>query len=217
MPSLNQIADFIADRLNEPYNDMLKADIKFSVKYWRAFLIRQDVERNGTSRDYLQRFVVELVKVDKGDTCAVDIGCKILKTKNAIPEPIRLKPPTPFKYVGEVGGGAAFTHTELEELPFTTENKYTANVIRYNYTNKYIYVYGNIRMKYLAVEGVFLDPAQAVDFCISSADCFSDDEEFPIGGDMLKILIDALLKGEFNIRREVEPQDVDIVPSNDNQ
>lgn len=215
MATLNNIADFLADRLGRPFDDFLKVDLKFAVKYWRAFLIRQDVERNGTSREFLQRFILPLVKVDKADSCAIDIGCLVLKTGRLVPKPVRLKQPVPFKYVGEVGGDGSWTHTELEELQFTKENKYTSNVIRYNYINNLIYVYGNIRVKFVAIEGVFANPEEAIDYCVGSADCVTDDEPFPIGEDMLKTLMDGILKGEFNIKAPIEKQDVEVTNDND--
>lgn len=198
MPSLNQIAHTICDRLNQPFNVMLHERKKFEVKYWRAELIRQDVNKNGLSYEFIQSFVTELVKVDKADNCVVGINCTILRTATKIPKPVRLKEDVPFKYVGEVGGNASYPYTELEELKYTLANKYTGKSIRYNYTNGYIYIFNNTKLKYLSLQGIFTNP-ELVNDCVASGStvCYNDDMEFPIADDMLRVIIDGLVNEEL--------------------
>ncbi len=194
MPSLNQIADTIIDRLNQPFNTMLRERKKFEVKYWRAEFIRQSVEKNGLSYEFIQPFETDLTKVDKADTCIANINCPVLRTKNKIPKPVRLKDDVPFKYVGELGGNNSYSYTELEELPFTLSNKYTAKSIRYNYTNGYIYVFNNTKLKFISIQGIFTNP-ELINSCSNL--CYNDDMEFPIADDMLRSIIEGIVNEEL--------------------
>lgn len=218
MATLNQISSIIAHRRNRGFDFAYLQQVKFTVRYWTAELIRRDVERNGMSREYLRRFTTKLIKVDAADTCVIDVGCEILRSVETIPTPVRLKLDEPFKYVGETGGGIisgnlAWAHCELNELPLIAYNKYTPKETRYTYINNYIYVYAfkhNNRFKYVTIEGVFTDLTKVKDLCANSGACFTDDEEFPIGEDMLRSLIQGILTGEFKEVKGEESAEVTI-------
>ena len=99
MATLNEISATICDALGKPFDGMLKQRVKFSIKYYRAMLIRRDAERNPMSKHNVQRMNVKLKKVDKADTCVVDIDCDVLRTEHKIPKPVRMNSDSPFKYV----------------------------------------------------------------------------------------------------------------------
>lgn len=196
MTTLNEISERIAYALNKPLSFVLQENIKASVKYWRAMLIRRDVSANGLSDEFLQRIYVNLVKVDKADACNFQDGCQVLRTKVPIPKPLRLKNDVVFKFVGSENG-KAFTYTEYEEVPFTCYNKYTSKVLRYAYINGYIYVFNNLKLKKLAIQSIFADPSEISTVC---DECYSDDKPYPIGEDMIQAIIQGILTGEFRLK-----------------
>lgn len=205
MASLNKIAERIAYALNDPLNVELKENIKFSIKYWRATLIRRDVARNGQSDEFLQRFYFDLIKVDKADACNFNLDCLILRSKFEIPKPIRLNNDILFKFVGSVDG-KPWTFTEYEEIAYTAYNKFTSLQIRYAYINNYIYVFGNIKLKKGAIQAPFADPSIINNSCDNTL-CYSDDLEFPIAEDMLQSIIQGILTTEFRI---MQPKDNEV-------
>lgn len=197
MSTLNQIAENTAYKLKDPLNFELKENIKFTVKYWRALLIRRDVLRNGMSDEFLQRYYFDLVKVDKADACNFDLDCQILRSKFEIPKPIRLNNDILFKFVGSADG-KPWTYTEYEEIPYTAYNKFTSREIRYSWINRYFYVFGNNKLTKGAVQAPWADPSIINTSC-DSGSCYSDDKEFPIAEDMLKDIINGMLTGEFKM------------------
>lgn len=209
IPTLNQIADTIIDRLNQPFNKMLRERKKFEVKYWRAELIRQDDAKNGLSYEFIQTTTIDLIKVDKADNCLIGVDCEVLRSKTKIPKPVRLKSDVPFKYVGEVGGGSSYPYCEIEELRYTKSNKYTSKFIRYAYMNGYLYVFNNTKLKFLTLQGIFSYP-ELVNTCTSDSSpvCYNDDMEFPIAADMLRVIIDGLVNEE--LKTPVDKIDVPI-------
>jgi hypothetical protein len=201
MATLNQLADYIAGSLKQPLNEELKRRIKFSIKAWRAILIRQDIERHGLSGIYTQRLVVDLVKVDSVDNCKVQTGCQVLRTQNKVPKPIRRSDDVDFPYVGEADWSEGFTEGSASDMKFLAHLKYTKQKRRYEYVNGYIYVYNAKRMKFLGLVFPFENPEQAITYCSNStgSDCYNDDMEFPMPLDMLNTIIKGMLEGEYQI------------------
>lgn len=197
MASLNAIAEHIAYELKDPLNVVLKENIKFSIKYWRALLIRRDIARNGLSDEFLQRFYFDLIPVDKADACNFNLDCQILRSKFEIPTPIRLNNDILFKFVGSVDG-KPWTYTEYEEVPYVAYNKFTSKEIRYTFVNRYFYIFGNNKLRKGAVQAPFSDPTLINTSCTQDS-CYSDDSEFPIAADMLQQITQGILSTEFKI------------------
>lgn len=204
MATLNQIGERIAFALNEPLNYVLKENIKFSVKYYRSLFIRRDVAANGLSDEFLQKFHVPLLKVDKADDCAFNLGCTVLRTKNKVPKPVRLKSDVLFKFAG-TPSGKGFNYTEFEELRSRLHNKYTANEIVYSYINGYIYIYNASKLKYVALQYI-VDNPEEINFCATSDTCYDDDKEFPIASDFLADIVTNILSKEFRIMNPTDEQ-----------
>jgi hypothetical protein len=218
LTTLNSISEHIAFLLKEPLNIELRQNIKASVKYWRAALIRRDVTRNGLSDEFLQRIYIDLIKVDKADACNFNLDCLILKTKIEIPKPIRLNNDILFKFVGTVNG-KPFTFVEYEEIPYTAYNKFTSKVIRYNYTNNYIYIFGNTKLKKLAIQAIFSNPEDINTSC-DILDCYNDDKPFPIAEDMLQQIVQGILSTEYRLINQGDDEveiDTDINKRNNEQ
>lgn len=205
MSTKSQIAERIAYGLNDPLNIMLKENIKFSLNGWRALLIRRDVQANGMSDGFLQRFYIPLVKVDKADSCAFNLDCvKVLRSTLPIPRPVRLKSDVLFKFVGTVDG-KSFVPVEYEEIPYTCYNKYTSGDIRYSYINEYLYFFNNTKLKYAALQYIVADPKSINSICTEST-CYNDNSEYPLPDDLIPQIVSAILSGEFKILNPVDEE-----------
>ncbi len=194
--SLNEIAYSIAGRLNEPTNDVLIAEIKFQIAVWRAFLMRQEIERDGQSGMYTQTMTVPLVLVDAADNCYIDLDCKVLKTSVKVPNPINIKGDAPFNYVGAVNMKKPFGFRNQSTIAFS----FTGKQVFYSVNNGYIYVWGNNKLDYLTISGIFENPEEAIELCIDSTNCVGDDENYPISGHHAKTIIEGLVSGIYPLR-----------------
>ena len=197
--TLRETAEYIAARLDKPNDFVLIQQLEYSIKIWRALLIRRDAEVNQESSLYLQGMEFDLIKVDQLDPCSAVVGCPVLRSKNRIPKPVRLKDGRLFKFVGEAGIGTRkkiFSYVEPENLEYTKHNKFTANVIRYSYYNGYVYVFNNLLYRKINIEFVFENPEEFISCC----DCYSDDYEFPLPADMIQIIIQGILTNEFKLK-----------------
>jgi len=198
MATLNEIAYDIAIEHGKykladvKFTDLVEV-IKRAVKERYALYVRRDVERNGGSDEFYQTITAALTKVDKSEADCYPIGCIILRTVNKIPKAVRLKIPSIFKFVGTLDRSISFTKTNLEELPFTFVNDYTANIPRYIYKDSYIYVFNVNKIKNIAIEGIFIDVINgSISICPSAdgacIDLDADDMEYPIPLDVLSLV-----------------------------
>jgi hypothetical protein len=210
--SLNQISETIAYKMGDPFNTMLRENVKFTFKYWRAMLIRRDVAANGLSDEYLQRFSFDLIKVDRIDDCNFTFGCEnILRSKVKIPKPVRFKTDVVFKFMGAIdlqGNFKPASYVEFEEFRYTKFNRFTSKVLRYNYTNGYIYFFNNTFLKKAIAQSAFSDPTLVNSFC--DEECYNDDMEFPCPDDMIQQIVQGIFNGEFPLKTKPLAEEVNI-------
>ena len=204
MATLNQIVENIAASIDKPFDDYLKERLKFTVKYWRAELIRQDVERNVLDNSIIQSFITRLVSVDSADSCVVTTGCKVLRTEKPIPRNVSLKMNGTYLYVGPVKfmSPNAFPYKEAttDEIMFLEYEPLTKDIPRVRNVNGYLYVYGNCLQKYIQIDGIAEDPAKFHEACVDSVNCFDDDvDTFPISAHMLTRIYNGIRSGELTI------------------
>jgi hypothetical protein len=163
------------------------------------------------------------------------------RTINQIPQPVRYTSDEPFTYVGFTNGLTPFIHTNLVEvhyadmlssfIPVTDANEGTVEPYRYFYRNGYVYhrrtavppvISGEQPdppvekpSYYILIEGIFTGYP---DYTNTTKDRFdlnhqyTDDIEFPMSEDLIQLVKESLLKGEFAIiddKDKVKPEHVD--------
>ncbi|PHS35732.1 MAG: hypothetical protein COA82_03715 [Alkaliphilus sp.] len=207
MASLNHIADSYVNSVDKPFDYALKQRIKFTIKYWRAMLLRREFERKGTDKTLIQGFLMALEAVDSLDSCLVTSGCTWKRTTLKVPKPIAHGgSSSSFLYVGPAKysnpGALPYTEETAAGIGFQCFNSFTGNYAmtgEYRYINDYIYIPDKPLTKFVYVEGVFDNPEDAHEVCVGAANCVSDDDEFPIGLHMLNTILEGIRKNELRI------------------
>lgn len=200
MATLNEIAYSFTESIGKSDDIALVRRVKLAINYYRAKYIRQDFERNGLSREMLQRIVIPLIKVDEADSSCVQVGCTILRSEKKIPKPVRTKGVSQFIRVGTVKlTNESWGEIDINEVQYISTRKFTKNSTFYYYIDEYIYVVTNKKFKYASVSAVFAEPAKAVEMCINSSKCVSDDDEYPIPLDMLDSILKELRNSEISL------------------
>lgn len=233
MKSLNAIAENIAYKLGDQFNDTLKESIKQTIIGYRAKYIRDSLERGYLSElHFTQTLTVGFEKINLLEEFNVYPDCfnalidsdeppeeyTILKSIEEIPIPVRLKKSNmfPFIFVGNAIGTSAFVYTTLEKYQFLKDLKYQERVIYYIYHNKHIYIINNINecdinntlenICKLIVRGIFENPSEAYGKCLEDG-MFPDDRDFPCGADVVMMISNGILKGEYPL----VPKDGEVV------
>ncbi len=213
MASLNEIAYAYAESVGKSDDIALVRRIKFTIKYYRALFARQDFERNGQSKDMLQRYIDELIKVDELDSVCIQVGCSLLRTKNTVPKPVRSKGNL-FYRVGPIRlTSAAWKESDLAEVKYQKFAKFTKNATLWYYINDYIYVIAEGKFKWISVTGVGVDPNEWNDKCLTNpANCVSDDDEFPMPADYLARIYAGMRSSELALQIPEKEINVDGDP-----
>lgn len=204
MATFNEIASEVSHALGDPFNHALRQRIKSVFRHQAATFIRQDIERNGINQQLKVRYSTTLTKVDKADTCIVNLDCIILRTTNKVPKPVRFKGAAPFTFVGSPDGSIVFMHSPSESLKYLASIRFLQGSIVYHYSNEYIYVYNAKRLNFITIEAPYLS-TNISNICTSdNNECYTDDMELPVPEDMIQAIKMAILRGEFKL---IPPQD----------
>jgi hypothetical protein len=214
MASLNQIADTIADGVGKSLDFTFKQRVKFAVKYWRARLIRQEVQKYGANPAFLQQYHVTLSRVDLTHLSPVTSECYVMESTHCIPKSVRLENNLGLLYVGSITGKRPFSYCPLELLEYKLAVPFTRNLVYYELIETTegtkLRVFNNTKIKYVLIRDFLEDPAE-VNTCNCNEDgeiieCYNDDMNFPIPFDLIPIIIQGLIKGELAIN----PNDLEV-------
>jgi len=165
----------------------------------RAQLIKQDSNKGYTPDPYIIQDLgcVELELIDAGESCIIEAGCNLLRTKKPIPSTIELYHNQLLTRVGPINKGLpAYDRVPYERLPYLLFNRFTKDRVRYYQQNHdgylYLVVPNNILqvLKFINIQGVFEDPREAYNFedCSGLA-CYSPDEPFPVKNWMVNSIV----------------------------
>lgn len=196
--SLAKIMASVSHTLGSPYDDYLKQKIKFLAINFRAKLFRQDAAKNSLSKAYLVSLnCIPLQCVDIGECCGGDKAFEnTLRTIDKIPKPLRTKDNESFYYVGQINKMSAFTETTFPDYKNTQYLRFTGKHTRYVYLDDYIYILNPPTKDFdtITVIDLFEDVTQALQLKNCDGNyCYTDDDPFPIGGDMYEALETYLL------------------------
>lgn len=195
MVTLNGLAEVIAFKLREQYNDTLKESIKTDFIDYRSLFIRRDLERNPMSYlDFLQTVCVEMEEADSSYCVGLPSGCTVLKSKQVLAKPIRLKSNgrSNFTFVGTVDKGISFSFTTQHEMQYNCSLPLQSNTIYYGYMNGYLIIYNNPLICKVLLEYIPVDPRD-IDDC-DFPDVFPDDREFNLPSDMVAEIKNLIIR-----------------------
>ncbi|MDC6350699.1 hypothetical protein PP178_03980 [Zeaxanthinibacter sp. PT1] len=210
MTTLNKIVYDIAHSQGREHELDYIERLKFRVHGLRATIIRRDLDRNRfTPNIYLQTIgCLDMEFVDASSCCGVEVGCKVYRSTDRVPEPVRFKDRIPFYYVGTIDSKIEYAPINRAALGTVGYSKFTAGMPRYYFDDGYIYVLGTLP-KAVQVKGVFEYPNQLAPFSCDGKACYDDDQPYPISADLARDITRTLL-GE-DVRTEQPDKDKDEV------
>lgn len=153
MSSVQQIVDNIAGNVGKLTDIVFKKRIENSVISARAEAIKRDYKKTGRfSSSLLQKIpCLKMIEVDPRECCDGSIDCKVYRTEEKIPIPIRGDNYVSITFVGTTNGLVSFGYVDRSTLRFIPKEDRQP---RYTLLNDYIYTffssYGEI-----SLEGVF--------------------------------------------------------------
>jgi len=211
--SLNELAYSIAEAYEKQYDNAFVRVVKHKISTFRALLIRRSIERDGVVSNHFTQTIdcIELEKSSFTECCGLvlPVECQVLRTKNTIPSPVRLKKDIPFVFVGGLTGEYNMSYKPIGAIKYAMLGKYTKSIPFYTYANNRIYVY-NKSTRRIMVKGIFEDPSKisAITNC-NNVPCYTDEDEYPISADMAALVEEAVLSdiakfSKLNVTHEDE-------------
>jgi len=190
---VSEIAYLVADKFNRSDDEeFVKGQMK---AIWGAFslLVRQTIQRHGYQQRLEYSIDIELTLDDTYSYLCDAPGCKILVSKNEIPETVRLDHQAPYK-VRNINGQTPYEYTTVEGWEFQKHRQFKDNYRKYFYINNRIIIpllnAAQIHQRYVNVTGIFTDIVGAV----ASCDSCKPSTEYNIPDDIAIRIIEQLVR-----------------------
>lgn len=213
MASLNQLADLVINKVNQPFNHELHQRVIDSLKASFATLIRRSTERHGIDNILTLSFVAELTQdiIPNLDLPMhqLPVGVNAFITKNKIPRVIRFHNDAPFTAVTDIYGMIYAYMPSNSVVRFSSHLMPTGNFRSYSLQNGYLIVNPINSLKEgnhdtedrrvldrIILTSIWESPEEVISFYqdIDGLDC-----DVPFPEDMIQQAISEVLKLEFNI------------------
>jgi len=204
--TLNEIAYNILNtyrggRLN--HNEHISLDqIKFTVKYYRAMMLRRDMAKNGFVSNGVEQDIrcLELEIIDASKCCNLKTNCDVYRTKHTLPKFVRLSFNDAITYAGDATGLTSYQIIEPHMVQWLPYDKFTAGKKKVYILDNYLYLYNGSGDGAINVRGIFEDPEKLTKFTdCDGTPCYDDNSEYPLPMDMLQMLTQGILSGEMRI------------------
>lgn len=208
-------------QLDEALN-ITNSDSIFDTRYYtdlineqRSLFIRNEYNRTREIDPNVQQSYCEELELVSADNCpctTIPIGCKILRTKNKVPNTIEFHHSKGITSVGPVVITAKrFNLIDYDRVPFVGEGRTTKNTIYAFLYDQYIYVISKDSMvsliKKITIRGIFEDPTAIAEFlaCSENNICWTPNDPYPINQWMWAYLKEQVL--QQLLRKRSIPQD----------
>lgn len=176
---IEEIVDNIAAYFEKTTDHVFKKRVLSNVLAARAEIIRRYIDKYNSYPVSLisQVNCEETEKVDIAECCNSNLNCKITRTKNIIPSPIRKKGlSSAFIYVGTLNNNEAFGYIEPNQIDYILSDRFMpSNKMFYSYINGRIYIINGHPSK-VRVRGIFNNPylINTLNNCNGSDECLGN-------------------------------------------
>lgn len=193
-------------------NDLSDAQILFNIDYYRAKLLKQQLDaKQIIGNSYYQDLgMLELIKsneIESNLSCRFPIHIEkcILRTKKEIPNLFEHNGEYLINYLGTHDFSNAYTETTYNKLIWDLKSKYTSNTPKYFYLDKYIYVYNtNTNLKYIRTIGIFENSLETELFKnennkskVNISNIY--DFDYPINSSMIDTINKLIIDSEYRL------------------
>jgi hypothetical protein len=177
---LNALIDILADIAGKPFDYPTQIKARDFIITARAALIRQQYEKTKTfPTSALISTCIDLVEKNSVECCGIDLGCKVVVSKNELPLPIDVKDAVIFEYVGDITGTKAYGYIKPGEVPYIKYRKFSSNLVYYTWINRRLLFFNKPALEKARVRYVPSNPVEAASLmnCDGTASCIDLESE----------------------------------------
>jgi hypothetical protein len=206
MASLNEIVYTLKNLPNggiqSDDTDISDAQIEFIVNYYRALLIKQEIDKKKRNFAVYEQDLgaVAVSLIDAAECVEIATDCDILRTVNRIPTPLDVNNSIAITAVQTVDGSTSFPQTFLARAKWERFNRWTPRTRKWYYKNGHVYVTNDEELETINIRGIFEDPRLVSQYltCDNKV-CWTADSEYPMAEWMIKRVVDIFAQGEGKI------------------
>lgn len=211
MATFNDIAVLIAEPLGREMDSAFTAMLKARIKYWRAKLLRDTLNKTPKDRQFFTQYITVPLTSISTMGCSLPTDCCMMASAE-LPGLVRANSVV-FDYVGAPDGSNPFKLIKRWEFPFFMANQYSPKVAEvYAWENRKILLVGNQLIPNILVGAIFDDPEVAYNLnCGTGADeCSFEESEYPVSEEIAQMIVQYILQVDFNRRPSENKEEIDV-------
>lgn len=198
----------LRNQLKAVWSDDIKMSdrqIEFMINYIREKLIVQQLQKGRSISSNIKQDLgqVSIQRIDKAATGTILVGRDILRTTVIVPQPIELDQQDLFTYIGGLDKQSSIPYKTKATARWNKYTKYSSKESLAYYSNGYIYITNcsNPSLRYINIEGVFLNPRDVHNFKNpNGTPCYDPDiDNYPLSGRMVDTIMDLIKNKEYNL------------------
>lgn len=220
-PSLNQLAELLAERAGKKYDLGFKEEMKVAIHYWRQRLLVDSLNSRPEDREFFKvwfdmKLEVTSISTFEGfpeDTC-------VKRTTKCLPKAIRANG-TIVDFIGYLNKEKRIPLTRsLQTAKILNQSQFSPAQARAVLINGYIYTFnyfGPGISVAMIPEDMSEVPSEGLDCfdCVTNKNiCYTDDMPYPVSGDIAQRIVQAILATELS-RNVVDPKKEEVPVSNE--
>jgi len=162
----------------------------------RQQLIRQQYDKTKTfPASALMSVCIDVEERSSSECCGIDLGCKVIVSKQEIPLPLDVKDEVLFEFVGDVIGMFPFGFIKPSEIPLIKYRKFSSKLPYYSWINRRLVYFNVPGLEKSKLRYVPADPTELAAFsnCDTNKPCFDIDETSIIEGHWVNTISDIVL------------------------
>ena len=199
----NEIAYNIVSSWGLDFNTTVVNRVKSIIDVYRAKYIRQDVDRNKLTEDYVQSLIFDL---EKDEQC-YHSDC-FFKTTINIPKIITFRGYM-FKYVGSPNGMYPYSYTRPSNFYNIGVDKFSKNLKRFTYSDRKIKVFNDSDSIRVRVEAVFSFPLEIYSCCEDKYH-YLEEDPYPMPDKLIPAMMQEIRERELkNVSIDKDLTDVE--------
>lgn len=193
--------------------DLSDRQYEFIINYLREKLIVQQLQKkrsiSANITQDLGQLELELVDAGEGERLT---NKHILRTIRELPQPVESDQKDLFTYIGGLDKNSPIPYKSQVRVSWKKYTKYASKIPTAYYSDQRMYVHGAEYLRYVSIEGVFLNPREAFNFVNPDVDF--DNQRYPISGRLLDQLNSLFKNQELSILLQlVEDNTNDATPN----
>lgn len=218
-PSLNQLAETLAERQGRQYDHAFKEEMKVLIHIWRQRLLVDSLNSRPEDRQFFRIWIdVPLIDTPISEFPGFPNNHCVKRTKDCLPKALRANS-TMYDFVGFLNKETPIPlESSVSLVKLKMNSRYTGDQPRSVAINGYIYVFNYsgpaISVSMIPEDMTEVPKLECYD-CGDSGQCYTDDEPYPVSGDIAQRIIQAILSTEL-ARNVIDPK-TEEVPMNNEQ